>query len=93
MLFTSIPKRNPAGISAGYSLWNDRYNLLVAALALELDNSIDSGKERIILGQTDIKPRHDLGTMLADNDRAGVNKLTAVGFDAQSLAVGIPAVS
>jgi hypothetical protein len=93
MLFTSTPKRNPAALSAGYSLWNYRYNLFVAALAFELDDSIDCSKERVILSLTDIEARHDFGTALADYDRTGMNKLSAVGFDAQSLTVGIPAVS
>ena len=60
--------------------------------ALELDGSILEGKKRVVRAAADIKARLKLRSALADNDGAGGDKLSAVGFHATILSIAVAAV-
>jgi len=61
--------------------------------ALEFDLAVDEGENRVILAEANIKAGFELGAALADDDRAGLNGLSAIGFDAAVLGIAIAAVA
>ena len=61
--------------------------------ALELDFSIGKGEESIIAADADVKTRAELGAALADDDRAGGDDLSAVGFNASVLRIAVASIA
>lgn len=90
--FTPDPKKKPQPFRPGFCLWYYRYHLLVAAPALEFDNAIGRGEQRIILGLSHVEPGDDLRPALADDYRAGADSFAAVGLDSEPLPVRIAAI-
>src|SRR5439155_26425341 len=63
-----------------------------AALAVELDHSVDQREQRIIAAAGDVAARVVLGAALPDDDPARAHRLAAVDLHPQPLAVRIAAV-
>src|SRR4029453_4693416 len=66
--------------------------LLVLALGHELDLAGHEREQRVILADADIDAGMDDRSALADDDAAGVDRLLAVGLDAEALGFRIAAV-
>jgi len=63
-----------------------------AATIFELDVTSDQREERVVLALTDIFTGLMLGAALANQNRAGIDELSAEAFYAESLTVRIAAV-
>ena len=60
--------------------------------AIEADVAVGKGEEGVIAAHADVVAGVEFGAALADEDGAGGNKLTAVAFHAETLAVAVAAV-
>src|SRR5690606_6901683 len=61
--------------------------LIQGATGVELDVAIDQGVERVILADTDIAARMELGTTLTHDDGTCGDQLTAEDLDAQAFSL------
>src|SRR5262245_31839284 len=71
----------------------DRHLLAVLVLELEPDDAIHQGKERVVVGPTDVLPGVELGAALAHDDAAGSHDLTTIALHAEVLGIAVPAVA
>src|SRR5665213_3646119 len=60
--------------------------------ALEFDDAVFQGEDRVVATEADVEAGVELGSALADDDGAGGDGLSAVGFDAAVLRVAVAAV-
>jgi len=60
--------------------------------AIKADMAVGKRKERMVAPHTDVAAGVELGAALADENGAGENKLPAIPFDAETLAVTVTAV-
>ena len=71
----------------------DRNDCDDLAVLDELHLALLESEEREVATASDIGAGMDLGTALADDDRAGLEKLTVIRLDAEVLGVGIASVA
>ena len=79
------------GRKSGWDDRNDRFFL--RALGGKLYGTVSQGKQGMVFTNTYVVAGVKLGAALTHDDAAGVNSLTAVGFDAQSFRLGIAAIT
>src|SRR5688572_5936272 len=60
--------------------------------ALELDGAVLEREDRVVAAEADVEAGLELGAALADDDRAGADRLAAVRLDAAVLGVAVAAV-
>src|SRR5687768_1280422 len=82
----------PRAVAGTLGLGVDRDLLAVAALALEPDDAVREGEQRVVLPQPDVRAGMDARAALADQDVTGANPLAAEPLDAEPLAGGIAPV-
>ena len=94
-----VPKKEtaeavPFSVLSGKTLLGlDRNNRDDLAVLDELHFALLEGEEREVATASDIGAGMDLSTALADDDRAGLEKLTVIRLDAEVLGVGIASVA
>ena len=59
---------------------------------IEADMAVGKGEEGVVPSHADVVAGVELGTALADENGAGENKLSAVPFHAETLAMAVAAV-
>ena len=67
--------------------------LLILALALELDDAVDQRIESVVTALADVVAVVELGASLSDKDAACGDKLTVRPLDAETLRLGVSAVT
>src|SRR5262249_10855157 len=86
------PPQETCGLDAGlYSA--DRDAAAVLADTLEHDLPVDQREEAVVATLADAQAWHDARPVLADDDRAGADALTAERLDAQALRVRVAPVA
>src|SRR5437764_12530305 len=63
------------------------------AAALELDDAVDLGKQRVVRAQPDVGAGLEAGAALADQDGAAGDELPAEALHAEHLGIRIPPVA
>lgn len=61
--------------------------------ALEFHLAVDEGEQGVILADPSVRSRMKLGAPLANEYRAGTNNLTTKSLHAETLSIGVAAVS
>mgnify|MGYP000199439213 CR=1 FL=1 len=59
----------------------------------ELDGAGLEGEQGVVLADTDVLTRVDVGAALTDENLAGLHGLAAIALGAETLSVGIAAVT
>ena len=72
---------------------SNAYIRFTFAFFAEGNRAVNQCEERVILADTDIAARIDLGAALADDDRAALGVLTAEQLDAETAACRIATVA
>ena len=65
---------------------------LAFAVPLKPDDAVDLREDRIVGSLADIVSWEELGPALANDNGSRVDRLPAIGFDAQALAAAVPPV-
>jgi hypothetical protein len=63
------------------------HNVDPRSLAIELNHTLDEGKQRVITATGDIPARVEMRTTLTHDDAAGADRLAAEYLEAQTLSV------
>src|SRR5699024_1287384 len=67
--------------------------LAILAQALELDGAVLQSEQGVVAALADVDAGMDVGAPLANQDVAGQNELTVGTLDAQTLGLGVTAVT
>src|SRR3954464_13904093 len=87
-LIASVGRSGRRGLRLGI----DRHLAAVLVPELELDHAVDQGKQRVVVGPTDVSAGVELGAPLPDEDVSRHDFLATVSLDAEVLGVAGPAV-
>jgi hypothetical protein len=68
------------------------YLFLLAAFTLKTDYAVNQSKKGIVFANSNVQARVDLGTALAHQDVAGLNKLAVLSLYSQAFGLTIAAV-
>ena len=70
----------------------NRSLLTILTLALETEHAVHLGEQGIVSADTNVHTGMDVGAALADQDVAGLDKLTISALGTQALGLGVTAV-
>ena len=80
-----VPQLTSAGSFAATQLILRRVHVHAAAFLVEPHLAVDQGKQRVVLARADVRAGPELRAALADDDRAGRDRLAAEPLDAPAL--------